>query len=212
MKERNYNTIYPFKIQFFAEEEQENNETDTENGGEPEKKFSQAELDSILTNRLAREKKKWEEEQSKNINDLVNEKLKEKETFQSMTEEQRKDAELKRIQEEYKKKTLELENAQKELILMQSKSEIKKAWVEDKLPSFEEMDAIVNLLALQDDDTKTACYKSLKKLCESVQIKVRKEEFNQSTPKSGSGGKTFATDSLVTKKNKEMESKQSKYW
>ncbi len=217
MKEKNRNTFYKtnrFNIQFFAEEENKGDETGTEEKEtDTEKKFTQSELDSIIQTRLIREKKKWEDDQSKTINDLVEKKLKEKETFQNMTEAERKDAELERIKDEYQAKAKELEDAQKELLLYQAKSEIKSAWSEDKLPTYDGMDSIVNLLALQDEDTKASCYKSLKKLCETVQAKVRKEEFNQDTPKSGSGGKTFATDSLLAKKKQEIESKkESKYW
>lgn len=72
MKEMN-NTYLPYKLQFFAEGEEENTDveetednSDTEEETKEEKTLTQEEVNKAIEKRLAREKKKWLKEQTEN--------------------------------------------------------------------------------------------------------------------------------------------------
>lgn len=78
MKDMNKKNFMPMNLQFFAEGADDNADQDNggagdadqeDNGGEeeqePEKYFTQAEMDKAIEKRLARERKKWEKESTK---------------------------------------------------------------------------------------------------------------------------------------------------
>ena len=205
-----------FNIQFFAEENSEGTETPptTENLSNVEeanedKKLSQSEIDAIIQNRLVRERKKWESDKQKEIEELVKKKVEEKETFEKMTEEERIKAEYQKAKEDLEADKAEFEKRKRELILKESQAEIRSAWAKDKLPEFDGMDVLVEVLANQNDDTKASCYNALKRFSETTKAKVRKDEFNQDTPRNGGVSKISRGSRLAEEKNKEVIARNS---
>jgi hypothetical protein len=92
MKKRNL--LLPLNLQFFAEPNEPNEPTDPQdNGGEPEKRFTQADLDRIVKERIDRERKKAEEAAEKQREELERKKLEEQNEFKSLYEKAQQDLE-----------------------------------------------------------------------------------------------------------------------
>lgn len=101
MKVRKF--LLPLNLQLFAENPPEPAEPN--NGGDPEKRFTQADLDRILKERLDRAERKAEEQRTKEREEAERKKLEEQNEFKSLYEKTqaeleqiRKDAELAKLE------------------------------------------------------------------------------------------------------------------
>lgn len=86
--------LLPLNLQFFAEP---NEPTDTpaepNNGGEPEKRFTQEDIDRIVKERIDRERKKAEAEIAKEREESERKKLEEQNEFKSLYEKEKAEKE-----------------------------------------------------------------------------------------------------------------------
>jgi hypothetical protein len=92
-------------LQKFAEDDPTDPPVEPNNGGEPEKRFSQADVDRILKERLERAERKAEEQRAKELEEIERKKLEEQNEFKSLYEKTqteleqiRKDAEFAKLE------------------------------------------------------------------------------------------------------------------
>ena len=104
MKEMN-SSYLPYKLQFFAEGEEENTDENAEDADnseneeetKEEKTLTQAEVDKAIEKRLAREKKKWLKEQTESKDDTDNKQAEPENTKLKEAEEKAAQLEVKMI-------------------------------------------------------------------------------------------------------------------
>lgn len=116
----NFKRLLPLNLQFFAEPNDHTHPpvdpkepSDPNNGGEPEKRFSQADIDRIVKERLERERKKTEEALAKEREEAKRKELEEANEFKSLYEETK--TELERLRTEAQ--TVTLEKAKTDLLV-----------------------------------------------------------------------------------------------
>lgn len=98
--------LLPLNLQFFAEPGEPNDPpADPPNGGEPEKRFTQADIDRIVKERIDRERKKAEEKIEAEREEAERKKLEEQNEFKSLYE--KAQADLAAIQREAETAKLE---------------------------------------------------------------------------------------------------------
>lgn len=78
--------LLPLNIQLFSQDPEPTEPTEPTNGGEPEKRFSQAEVDKFIKDRLERERKKSEEQAAKIREEAERKKLEEASEFKELYE------------------------------------------------------------------------------------------------------------------------------
>lgn len=104
MKQRKF--ILPLNLQLFADEPPANPEptpAEPNDGGEPEKRFTQADIDRIVKERIDRERKKADEAIAKEREEAERKKLEEANEFKSLYEKAQADLEAVRKEAEQTK-------------------------------------------------------------------------------------------------------------
>lgn len=150
---------------------------------ENDKTFTQEELDRIIADRLAREKKIYE----KQIEDITLEHKKELANFSG----DNKEKELLEIENaKAKKENEDLIKEIKELKKNSRRADIITTYTKEDLPCPDEFSNLVGVIAdIEDDEKRAALFSSFKKYANAIQQKVKQDALKAGTnPDGGNDG------------------------
>lgn len=151
--------------------------------GDP-KTFTQEELDKIINERLAREKKAYE----KQIEDMTLEHKKELANFSG----DEKEKELLKLNlEEQEKQNARLMEEVAKFRKESRKSEILTAYSKDEMPCVDEFSKIVSLVSnIEDDSERAEVYSAVKAYANAIVNKVKQDSLKREEPNGNSSTNT----------------------
>lgn len=151
--------------------------------GDP-KTFTQEELDKIINERLAREKKAYE----KQIEDMT---LEHKKELANYSGDEKEKELLKLNLEEQEKQNARLMEEVAKFRRESRKSEILTAYSKDEMPCVDEFSKIVSLVSnIEDDSERAEVYSAVKAYANAIVNKVKQDSLKREEPNGNSSSNT----------------------